>query len=112
MNMTVYKPFESLFDGSLNFARDHRSCFEGDFPVRMDMVENKEGFVIFAELPGMEKSDIKLSVENGILTISGERKRDENDDSRRVLSERFFGSFKRSFRLNDFTFSYNFRYIL
>jgi len=54
------------------------------------------------ELPGVETDDVKIALENGFLTISGEKKFNETDEiagSRRI--ERRFGSFKRSFRLSD-----------
>jgi HSP20 family protein len=70
-------------------------------PVHIDLVEGRDGFRIFVDLPGMEKDKIEILVENDLLTISGERKREENGDNTLVLSERFYGSFSRSFRLPD-----------
>jgi HSP20 family protein len=73
----------------------------GRFPVKMDLVRENGTFKILAELPGMEKDKIRIMVENGILTIGGERIRGENKDNEVVRSERFFGSFTRSFKLPD-----------
>ena len=84
-----------------------RMFFENDWdaanriPVRMDVVQEKDGFKILVELPGMEKDQIKITAENGILTISGERKRREDDSAQVVRSERFYGSFSRSFTLPE-----------
>ncbi len=70
-------------------------------PVRIDMYEEKDTFKIVAELPGMEKDAIKVVVHDDILTISGERLKKDEKDGKEVWSERYFGSFSRSFRLPD-----------
>lgn len=69
----------------------------------VDVVENKDAYVLHAELPGLEKKDINVSVEDGVLTISGERKfegKDEKDDNYRYY-ERRYGSFSRTFKLPE-----------
>jgi len=70
-------------------------------PVRMDVVETPEAYKISAELPGMEKDAIKVTVHDDVLTISGERKEAEGADRNVVWAERHWGSFSRSFRLPD-----------
>ena len=65
-----------------------------------DMIETKDAIFIKAELPGMTEKDIKVEVENGVLTIEGERKFEKETtgkDYRRV--ERAYGKFLRSFTL-------------
>jgi HSP20 family protein len=65
-----------------------------------DVVETKNAIVIKTELPGMLEKDIKVEVENGVLTIKGERKIEkdfEEKDYRRV--ERTYGTFLRTFTL-------------
>ncbi len=65
-----------------------------------DIEETDKEFRIVFELPGMEKKDIKVSVEDNVLTVSGERKeRTENKDKNYVRSEIRCGSFSRSFSL-------------
>lgn len=71
------------------------------FPVRMDLVKEKDVFKILAELPGMEKDKIKIMIEENLLTVSGERVRGEAKDNDIVRSERFFGNFTRSFKLPE-----------
>ena len=68
----------------------------------VDIKETDEGFVISAELPGLDKEDINVSVEDGVLTISGERKfeRDEEKENYHLV-ESSYGKFTRSFRLGD-----------
>lgn len=67
----------------------------------VNVEETADEVVLTAELPGMGEDDIELEMENNILTISGERtdEREENPDRRYHLWERRFGSFQRSFTL-------------
>ncbi len=65
-----------------------------------DIEETDKEFRIVFELPGMEKKDIKVSVEDNVLTVSGERKdRTEEKDKNYVRSEIRCGTFSRSFSL-------------
>jgi HSP20 family protein len=93
--------FDSGFDHLLRGFLGIDENSQGVYSVHMDLVEGRDGFRIFVDLPRMEKDKIKVLVENNLLTISGERTREENGDNRLVLSERFYGSFSRSFRLPD-----------
>jgi len=69
---------------------------------RIDVHETDEAWRIDAELPGLERDDISVDVEDGVLTISGERKSETEgkDEGFRHL-ERFRGRFRRSFRLPE-----------
>ena len=70
------------------------------FVPATDVEETDREFKIVFELPGMEKKDIKVSVEDNVLTVSGERKeRSEGKDKNYVRSEIRCGSFTRSFSL-------------
>lgn len=67
-----------------------------------DIVETKDSHVFTLDAPGMTKDDVKIDVENDVLTISGERKsKHEQKDDKIHRVERHYGSFKRSFRLPD-----------
>ena len=66
----------------------------------MDLVEGEEAFVLRADLPGMREEDVSIEFEDNVLTVSGERKsehEEENEGFHRV--ERAFGSFSRSLTL-------------
>lgn len=66
----------------------------------VDIAENPDSYEIHAELPGMREEDINLTLNNNVLTISGEKKREvkeEKDNFVRV--ERSYGKFERSFSL-------------
>jgi HSP20 family protein len=69
------------------------------FPA-CDVFEDKDAVKLLAELPGVRPEDVKLSVENNLLTIRGEKQRQSGDRSGRVHSlERSYGRFERSFAL-------------
>jgi HSP20 family protein len=67
----------------------------------VDVRENQQEVAVDVELPGIKPDDVSIDVENGVLTISGERKteRKEGDEGRYHLVERTYGSFSRSFTL-------------
>lgn len=74
----------------------------GDWSPRVDISETDNEFVVKAEIPEVKKEDVKVSVDNGVLTIQGERKQEKEEKggkSHRV--ERYYGSFVRSFTLPD-----------
>ena len=69
-------------------------------PVALDVVEEKEQYVLKADLPGISKEDIKVSFEDGVLTITGERKAEVEDKDKQVhLIERNYGKFVRSLNM-------------
>jgi len=68
----------------------------------VDIIEDKDEFVLTADLPGLTKKDININIKENMLTISGERKTEVKDDSKTYCrTERRYGSFKRSFQLTD-----------
>ena len=65
---------------------------------RTDVSDTGDAFKLEAELPGFSKDDIKIDIENDCLTISAERKFDDEDKKKNfVKRERFYGSYSRSF---------------
>lgn len=111
MTLVRWKPFSGL----TNWGRTpdlFEEAFDSMFPAftkdengwlpRVDITDDKDNIHIHAEVPGMNKDDVKVTYENGLLSISGERKREEkkeNTDYYRL--ERRYGSFARSFRLPE-----------
>lgn len=66
----------------------------------VDIEENNEEFVVTAELPGMKKEDVKVTVQDGMLAIEGDRKMETEKKTKRLHRvERFYGHFERSFSL-------------
>lgn len=72
--------------------------FAGHGPA-FDIYEDGEAFYISADMPGFQQENIKLRYENRTLTLSGERKQEENNKVRYHRSESFSGRFQRSFSL-------------
>lgn len=72
--------------------------------MRCDVHEDKDKYTVTAELPGVAKDEVRVSLDNGLLTISGDKKEEKVDESDRGgrhlrRAERRYGSFSRSFRL-------------
>jgi HSP20 family protein len=68
----------------------------------VDVIEDEKEYLITAELPGVPKDEVKVTVESGVLNITGERRFEKDDKgSRHHRVERFYGNFLRSFTLPD-----------
>lgn len=73
-----------------------------DWLPPVDITEDSNEYTIKAELPGLTKGNVKVTVENGVLEITGERKEEkEEKDKKRHRIERSYGSFRRSFTLPE-----------
>src|SRR5918998_741820 len=110
MSIPRYDPFRDLralqdevnrlFSSSASRGFGDEGIARGAWAPNVDIYENKDQIVLEAELPGMNREDFELTVENNVLTLRGERrfeKRDEGDNYHRV--ERAYGQFTRSFTL-------------
>ncbi|HEY7502492.1 MAG TPA: Hsp20/alpha crystallin family protein [Gemmatimonadales bacterium] len=81
------------------FQQESGSITSSWYPA-CDVFEDKEAVKIVAELPGVKSEDVKLSLENNLLTIRGEKKQEAEERSERVHRyERSYGSFERAFVL-------------
>jgi HSP20 family protein len=90
---------DRLFEAPLAELARTSQILSGWTPA-MDVYEDKDNVYVRAELPGMRKEDIDLSLHNGSLSISGERKSEEkHKDAEVYRSERFFGRFQRTVTL-------------
>ena len=68
----------------------------------VDITEDDKEYLIKAELPEVKKDEVKVTVENGVLTLSGERKFEKEESNKRYHRvERAYGSFTRSFTVPD-----------
>ncbi|MDV3504553.1 MAG: Hsp20/alpha crystallin family protein [Marinobacter sp.] len=86
-----------------NGEREGKDLFSrSDWAPAVDIKETPEAFTIEAELPGMAKEDVKVTVHDGVLSIQGERKHEEeSNDRKHHRIERVYGSFLRRFTLPD-----------
>ena len=90
-----------LFEDPFGAWTPSTSFFEGWQPS-LDVYEDKDKITVKAELPGMKMEDIDVSLHGDTLTISGERKHEEERKERESYrSERFFGRFQRSVTLSS-----------
>ena len=88
----INRLFETPFEGN------RESEFFGWAPA-LDLYEDHDHIVVKAELPGMRKEDIEVSLHQGSLVISGERRVENESDGESSRSERFFGRFQRALEL-------------
>jgi HSP20 family protein len=76
------------------------SEFLAGWTPAFDVYEEKDNFIVKAELPGMKREDINVSLHDGSLIISGERKSEtKTEDAEIYRAERFFGKFQRAVAL-------------
>jgi HSP20 family protein len=107
MNITRWEPFREMEDifrqYSPFFARTLRRGGEGTSwsPVA-DISETDKDYLIKAELPEVKKEDVKVTLDNGVITIAGERRQEkEQKEANEIRVESFYGSFSRSFSLPE-----------
>lgn len=115
MTLIRWEPFRELDDfvsrcsplfGRLPAAWSANAALEAaDAPTWRPVAnisETETEYLIKAELPEVSKEDVKVTVDEGVITISGERKNEvEHKDEKQHRVESFYGSFARSFRLPD-----------
>lgn len=113
MNLVKWDPFNELEEMSnrLNriFGRSAVPAATGsemlkvaDWTPSADIQETDNAYLIKAEIPGVKKEDVKVTVEDGVLTIRGERKAEREETGKKFHRiERSYGSFLRSFRMPD-----------
>lgn len=74
----------------------------GEWMPLVDITEDQKEYLITAELPDVNKADVKVTVENGMLIITGERKFEHEEKDKKIHRvERSYGSFLRSFAMPD-----------
>jgi len=110
MDMQVWNPFqefENLLDrysksGGLSKRLDTEMSF-ADWSPSVDIEEEDDKYLIKADLPGVEKKDIEVKLEGGVLSIRGEKhtEKETGKGTKRHRTERFHGTFARSFTLPD-----------
>ncbi len=106
MTLTKYDPFVNfanlgMLEDSLNRFFTTPTAARPWTPA-VDILENEQSLVLKADIPGMTENEIGISIENGTLTVKGERKFEKQEDKagyHRI--ERSYGTFARSFLLPD-----------
>jgi len=99
--LTVFEDvFGSLFNDS--FGTSAKTTQTDAWSPAVDIVESPDAYTLTADLPGLTKADVNLTVEEGVLTLTGERKSEQsagNEFGHRY--ERAYGKFSRSFQLGS-----------
>ena len=94
----LFQSFGGVFDSPLEASLEAQ--FPGGWLPAVDVIDGKDSVTVKAELPGMKKEDIDISLQEGVLNLSGERKGGRDEKSGGVTrSERWFGRFQRSISL-------------
>jgi HSP20 family protein len=97
---TLRDEIDRLFDSPYSALSAVTQPFLSGWLPAVDLFEDKDQFILKAELPGMKKEDIEVSLHEGVLSLSGERKTDDKYTNAEVCrSERFLGRFQRSLAL-------------
>lgn len=94
--------FSSLIDRFFNESAVRSGGSQYSFVPRVDITENEKAFELHVAVPGMNKEDIKIDLNDNVLSISGEKKYTrEKKDNHFHLIENQYGSFSRSFSLPE-----------
>jgi HSP20 family protein len=109
MNLMRWEPFEAMelmfnrFPGSFRFGRPQLETGEYfAWSPATDISETDKEYLIRAALPAVKKEDVKVTYENGVLTLSGERRqKEEQKDEKFHRVESYYGNFSRTFALPD-----------
>lgn len=109
---TTWDPFKDLeefeqrlasaFGRSAAKPNGEEAITATDWAPLVDISEDEKEFIVKAELPGLKKEEVKVTVEDGVMTISGERKVEKEEKTKKYHRiERSYGKFERSFTLPD-----------
>lgn len=114
MNMlTTWNPFRELDEVQNRFGTifggfptrlfgNGKSIKMTDWSPQVDILEDDHEYLIKADLPEMKKEEVKVTMENGVLSIAGERKVEKEEKTKKYHRiERSFGSFERTFTVPE-----------
>lgn len=113
MNLIKWDPFRELEDVSSRLNRifgrtagrtesDNEMLAVADWMPSVDISETDAAYLIKGEIPGVNKEDVKVTIQDGMLTIQGERKMEKEEKGKKFHRvECSYGSFVRSFRVPD-----------
>lgn len=111
MNLVKWDPFKELEEVSNRLNRvfgrsparaesSNEMLAVADWAPSVDISETDTAYLVKAELPGMKKEDVKVAIQDGMLTLQGERNIEKEEKGKKFHRiERSYGSFARSFRL-------------
>ena len=95
--------FDNLFEGFFRPITRTAGNDEREMIAPLDIVDQGGNLLVKAELPGVDKKDIQVGINEGVLTIRAERKsekKEEDEEGQVICREHRYGSYSRSMRLN------------
>ena len=99
----MHREFNRMFDSALRGGTADDGSYGTFWNPAVDIVEQEDAYIVEAELPGLTKNDVKISVQGNVLTMRGERKSEQEENKRNYhRNERAYGSFVRSFTLPSY----------
>lgn len=100
-NISRWDPLDDLFRGFFVRPVEFNSQLSEAPSIKIDVKESPEGFAVHAELPGIKKEDIHISIDGAVVSVSAERRQEKEikEGERLLRSERYFGKVSRSFQL-------------
>lgn len=109
MNLVKFKKENDLFGDTFRSFFNHPFFSVKDevlntsnFTPRVRISEDKDNFYLSIEMPGIPKDDVKISLENNVLSVSGTKKhQNKSEDTNLIMNEIYYGEFCRSFNLSD-----------
>jgi HSP20 family protein len=103
----MHRRLTSLFDLTPSLLRrdtssDEQNITLPDWAPLVDIAEDDKEYLIKVELPEVQKEDVKVTVENGTLSVSGERKSEKEEKGKKYhRTERYYGRFERNFTIPE-----------
>ncbi|HAB19246.1 MAG TPA: Hsp20/alpha crystallin family protein [Verrucomicrobiota bacterium] len=98
--LNLGRDFDRLFEAP--FAAVSREGLQTAFAPAIELREDADNVSVSVELPGVDKKDVSVTIHDGVLTISGERKQErEVTEDQQVRSERYYGRFERQVGLTQ-----------
>ena len=102
-NILRYNPADDAFDDLFRgfFLRPVRFDGQPDVQIKLDVTEDEKGYTVHAEIPGVKKDDISVTIDGNQIAISAEAKNEkEVKEGKKVIrSERYYGKVSRAFTL-------------
>ncbi len=107
-DLSTWSPFRDLVNMQREIGRVFDNLFSdadgnpvvSDWAPRVDIMEHEDSYVIKAEMPGVNKNDVKITLHDNVLSIRGEKKQErEEKDANYHRVERSYGTFERQFAL-------------
>lgn len=98
----IHNRLMNVFNLHPHWGGGQESLTQSEWSPLVDIIEDDKEYLITAELPEVKKEDVKVTLENGVLTLTGERRFEKEETGKKFHRvERSYGSFVRSFTLPD-----------